>query len=477
MELRNQRWDEKEFRQVFNEVTATYPTGKDVTLEKLEEYQRSIPPQKRVAEVYARAKATGDILVMPRAGVATIEEMIDLLTYLQDEGGADILPMTPDTYTRRLQYDNARRGLEESHKVGRSMLNGFPVVEHGVKGCRQVFEAMKAPLSVRCTTGTARLAITIALASGITEMASAAVHCAFTLDTVPFEAAIKDWQYTERLVGWLEERGLPVNMEFNCVSGASAINPPALAIVVNIIDVLLAAEQGVKHFCLTNYMNNTVTQDLAEIRVMNQLCRQYLADFGYRDLSIYQSINHWHGSYPGDIGEAFAIISLSSIIGAYAKVNKIMVRSVEEGVGVPTRQSNASALRATKRMVNILKNQLPFPPSKEVDQEAELIGREVKQIMDRILELGNGDIAVGTVKAVQSGILDVPFTPNPENAGKVLMVKDSDGAVRYLDAGDLPLSKDIIQFHTEKVRERMGREGWEDEYEMLAYDVRGGRRL
>ncbi|MFH1484548.1 MAG: methylaspartate mutase subunit E [Chloroflexota bacterium] len=476
MDLRNQRWDESEFRRVFQEVVAMYPTGREVSLEGLVERQLSLPPHKRVSTVYDVAKEAGNTLVQPRAGVATIASMIDLLTHLQDVGGADVLPMTPDTYTRRLQFDNARKGLEESAKLGRSMLNGFPVVEHGVKGCQQVVDAVKVPVSVRCTTGTARLAITIALASGITEMASAGVHCAFTLDTVPFEAAIKDWQYTERLVGWLEERGIPITMEFNCVSGASAVNPPALAIVVNILDVLLAAEQGVKHFCITHYLNNCVVQDLAGLKMMGELCRRYIHDFGYKDIVTYQSANHWHGAYPEEPGEAFAVISLSSLIAAYGKVTKIMVRSIEEGVGVPTREANASALRATKRMVHMLKNQ-QFPSCKEIDEEAQLIETEVRQLMERILELGNGDVAIATVKAVKSGILDVPFTPNPENAGKVLMVKDIDGAARYLDIGDLPLSQEIVQFHAEKVKERMSKEQWDDEYEMLAYDIRGGRTL
>ena len=474
MELRNQRWDDSEFYKIVKEVLSTYPTGKEVSLEGIVDYQMSLPPQKRVATLYNEARNTGRILVQPRAGVATIEGMTDLLTYLQDQGRADIVPMTVDTYTRRLQFAKAKKGLEESIKRGHSMLNGFPVVEHGIKASRQLVEAVKVPVSVRCTTGTARLAITMALASGATEMASAGVHCAFTLDTVPFGASIKDWQFIERLVGWLEERGVAIGLEYDSISGASAVNPPALAIVINVIDVLLAAEQGVKHHCVTHYLNNCVLQDLAGLRMMGKLCRNYLDSFGYQDSVLYRSANHWHGAYPDNHPEAFAVISLSSVIAAYGRVNKIMVRSVEEGVGVPTRESNAAALRSTRYMVDMLRNQ-EFPPDKDVDDEAERIEIEVRAIMDRILDLGNGDLAVGTVNAVKSGILDVPFTPNPENAGKVLMVKDSDGAARYLDPGNLPLSKEIIQFHQEKVKERMDAEGWDDEYEMLAYDVRGGR--
>ncbi|MBI2907456.1 MAG: methylaspartate mutase subunit E [Chloroflexi bacterium] len=472
MELRNRRWDEAEFLRTFKEVQTMHPNGKGLSLEDMVEYQKSLPPHKRTASAYEAARGEGRILAQPRAGVATLEEMIDVLTFLQDAGGADILPIQVDAYTRRLQFENAKRGLEESIKLGHSVLNGFPVVEHGITGCRKLIGSVKVPVSVRCNSSTARLPITIALASGATELSGAAINCAVVLEVAPYEDIIKDWQFTERLVGWLEERGIPITLEYNGISYASVLTPPAMGIVLNIVDVLLGAEQGVKHHCVSHYVNNCLVQDMAGMRKMEELCRRYLDRFGYHDSVVFLTVNPWHGAYPNDLAQSFAIISVSSMIAAFGKAVKTMVRSVEEARGVPTREWNAASTRATKRVAETLKGQ-DFPQSKEIDEEARRIEVEVTDIMNRILELGNGDVAVGIAQAVKAGVFDVPFSPNPQNAGRVLGVKDRYGAARYLDAGNLPLSRETIQFHQERVRERMDAEGWDDPYEMVAYDIRG----
>ncbi len=61
-----------------------------------------------------------------------------------------------------------------------------------------------------------------------------------------------------------------------------------------------------------------------------------------------------------------------------------------------------------------------------------------------MFELGNGDIARGTVLAFEAGVLDVPFAPAACNAGKILPVRDNAGAIRVLEAGAVPFAKDIL---------------------------------
>lgn len=68
-------------------------------------------------------------------------------------------------------------------------------------------------------------------------------------------------------------------------------------------------------------------------------------------------------------------------------------------------------------MLNMVRDQ-KFPPCLEVDREVELIKREVRAVMNKVLELGNGDIAIGTVRAFEAGVLDVPFAPATCNSGK-----------------------------------------------------------
>ncbi|HCS75445.1 MAG TPA: methylaspartate mutase subunit E, partial [Clostridiales bacterium] len=89
----------------------------------------------------------------------------------------------------------------------------------------------------------------------------------------------------------------------------------------------------------------------------------------------------------------------------------------------------------------------------------------------KVFELGNGDIAVGVIRAFQAGVIDVPFAPSKFNAGKILPARDNNGAVRLLDCGDLPFSKDIIGFHREKIEERARHERRAVSFQMVIDDI------
>ena len=89
--------------------------------------------------------------------MALIDEHIKLLQYLQDKGEADLLPTTIDSYTRQNRYEEAENGIKESIHTRKSMLNGFPAVNHGVYGCRQIIENLDIPVQVRHGTPDARL--------------------------------------------------------------------------------------------------------------------------------------------------------------------------------------------------------------------------------------------------------------------------------------------------------------------------------
>ena len=88
-----------------------------------------------------------------------------------------------------------------------------------------------------------------------------------------------------------------------------------------------------------------------------------------------------------------------------------------------------------------------------------------------IRELGQGDIAVGTVRAVQAGVLDIPFAPSRFNAGKMLPARDNDGAIRILEVGNLPFTKELIDFHREKIELRGKAEGRKPQFQMVIDDV------
>lgn len=113
-------------------VLASWETGNEVDLEEAVQFHHELPPEKNFARKLTQAKNAGLTLAQPRAGVADLRSHVELLRYLSTEGEADLLPTTIDSYTRQNRYEEAQRGLDESRREGRSLLNGFPAVNHGV---------------------------------------------------------------------------------------------------------------------------------------------------------------------------------------------------------------------------------------------------------------------------------------------------------------------------------------------------------
>ena len=113
MELQNKKLSNDEFYSLQKEILTQWPTGADVNFEEAVEFHKSMPDSKVFGKKLIKAKKEGKTLVQPRAGVALVQEHIDLLTYLQDKGGADLLPTTIDSYTRQNRYKEAEVGIQE----------------------------------------------------------------------------------------------------------------------------------------------------------------------------------------------------------------------------------------------------------------------------------------------------------------------------------------------------------------------------
>jgi methylaspartate mutase epsilon subunit len=123
-------------------------------------------------------------------------------------------------------------------------------------------------------------------------------------------------------------------------------------------------------------------------------------------------------------------------------------------------------------MINMLKDQkIDLAGSRAVQLECEILERETTAIVERVLELGNGDVAVGAVRAVEAGVLDHPCGTSQRLARKVVGVRDAEGALRFLDPGNLPFDKDIVEFHREKIADREKAQGRKVDYDTVVNDI------
>lgn len=462
------RWDEDRFQRVRREVLAAWPTGAEIDLDEAAAYHRVMAPEKNTASVLRKARSEGRTLVQPRAGVADIEPQIALLERLR-AAGADLLPTTVDSYTRECRYGDAERGLAQSREAGRSLLNGLPAVNHGVRGCRRIVDAVDAPLFARTASPDCRLTLEIMYAGGYSSCTAGPV--VFSLGyakNYPLERAIDAWQYSYRMMGAYHERGVTVSIEHYLP--ISTMVPQSTSMACVILDSLIAAAQGVCDITLGIGQQCHLVQDAAALRAFPTLGRHYLEKFGFTGVELSTVMSQWMGGFPSDEGQAFGVICMAAMAGYLGDVTYMISKSPHEATGVPTPEANAHGVSASKMVLRMLADQ-QFAPAAEIAAEQSIIEAEVRAIVDRALELGEGDAALGAIRAIEAGVIDVPFSPHLSNANRALPARDWRGAVRLAEFGSVPIPEAIREFHRAELARRTAGRAPRAAWELLLADV------
>ncbi len=189
------------FAAMRRENLARWPTGKDVDFDAAVERQKSLPRHKQLAAVLRAAQAEGRCLTQPRGGFGTFELHKELMQALDRDGHADIVPTTTDSYTRNEQWELAQKGIEESERMGRSMLNGYPMVNYGVDHARRLIDAIDKPAIMLTGTSMPRLTGEIGYAAGYSGyLGSGIAYTVSYIKELSIEEGIRNYQYLDRLV-------------------------------------------------------------------------------------------------------------------------------------------------------------------------------------------------------------------------------------------------------------------------------------
>ncbi len=449
---------------------ARWPTGRQVDLDEAAAYLAGLPRHKSLAAVTRAAHAERRCLTQPRGGRATLAMQRELMVALDRDGLADIVPTTTDSYTRNEMFDLAQKGMEESEREGRSMLNGFPIVNIGHKAARGLIESIDKPAIMLTGTTMPKLTGEIGYAAGYTGyLGSGIAYTVSYIKDLSIADGIRNYQYLDRLVAEYGARGIELHRrQPSFLTGTNV--PPCIAIAIGVLDALLAAAQGVRHYGIELGQTLHLVQDAAAIASCEELAQEYLARKGYRDVFTPVSSLHWMGAWPYDEPQAAALVALGGYIAAVGGAVNVTTKSVQEAHGVPTPQANAEGLRTT-RMGIYLARGLRLDGMPDYEREKALIRKEVRAIVDRTLEMGDGDAALGSVRAFEAGVLDVPWSPNRHVQSRVMPARDADGYLRILDAAALPLPREVMEVHEAGLRRRAERAGVAFDHELAVQSV------
>jgi methylaspartate mutase epsilon subunit len=468
MEVTNKEWTDEEFFKVRKEVLGQWHTGKEIEdIDECIDYNKKLPDEKRLSLRYKMCEKEDKTEVHLMIGLCTIEQMLEHMLFIED-----LKPqwsLHPDTWTRSHQFERVAEAIERSKREGRSVLNGYPLINYGAKATRKITESISGSLNFNVSNRDTRLQAEMVLGAGWTGITTHALNdLAQHHKDCPLDEKIRYSQYNSKLAAYYSKRGAPIMCDLP--GNFSGWDMPGFRASDVILEALLTAEQGNKEISMSLDLGLSLIQDTAAYRVLKKLSREYLDKGGYSDANLYIRADGWLGDFPQDIGRANGITSWQIVIPVLAGVHRIFLKSVDEALSISTKEGNRMALTNARQLLILMGNQR-LPDSPELNLEEEMIEKEVRATVDKVIEIGDGDVAVGMVKAIDYGVLDTQFSPWHYLKGKVLLVRDSREAIRYLDHANVPLPKEVIQYHKEKIAEREKKEGQPADLEWVIENV------
>lgn len=477
--IRNKRLDDDVFLSIRkNEVLPMWETGKQIEdLDECIAAAGECSRNKNYADLILKAESENRHLLQPQFGQALTQFNIDGIQFVEDTsplGDFGLWDIFSDSYTRKLNFKMAQEGIERSQKDGSTNLNGWPIVNYGVEEARRILNSVRCPITLNSADEDGRLASEIALAAGwnacnCRSLQEVLSHC----KNIPLEEEIRINQYESRLAAIYHEHG--VHQSPHIASNLTGYDTCGFKVFVMVAQCLLGGEQGIKQVYLENGLNMNFVQDAAMIHTSKKLCYEYSRKFGY-DMHFVAGGFPFLGAWPPRLEEANAMIAWNTASAMLAGCTPIMLKCRDEAFATPTKEGMAASVRIASHIDRLCGWQR-MPSGPEYDLECEMLEKEVRAMMDKVLELGDGDVALGLCRGVEAGFISTMLSPWRYNKGNVRLMRDANCAMRYLDTGDLPLPQDVREYHKMKIAERSRKEGREADFAMLIGDLQFASRL
>src|SRR5262249_46956051 len=129
----------------------------------------------------------------------------------------------------------------------------------------------------------------------------------------------------------------------------------------------------------------------------------------------------------------------SGLSASLIDADKVVIKTVDEALGVPRAEVNAEAVETVRYMLRVFSCAQPVT-SPLIDREAALIESETRAILDAILGMPGEVFWESVFRAFQKGFLDVPFSPHADNANRLMSMRDGNGSIRISERGGVPIS-------------------------------------
>ncbi|MCA0371098.1 MAG: methylaspartate mutase [Proteobacteria bacterium] len=369
--------------------------------------------------------AQGALWLQPRMGVPQLGSMRAGVAGVKDLPFSTIGTITIDNFTRLDQVDEARKALMRG-----DFLSGFPLLcydpdvikEHILRLTDATF-----PIQVRHGTPRPQALFTHMLKCGLTLTEGGPVsYC------LPYSAATR---LIDAVRAWEEgchtlsaHKDAHIESFGGCLMGQMC--HPSLLVAVGILEALFFQTCGLRSLSLSYAQQYSLVQDLAALKVLARLAKEYLAPHTSWHTVVYTFM----GLFPLTSRGHAHLLKDSVWLARHGGAKRLIVKTDQEACGLPTITSNIDALTLANTFA-----QSALPPLQEDHQEEESIYTQAKILIDETLTLSE-NIGRALELAFKKGIIDIPFCMHPDNLRQAFCDIDACGYLQWKATGNMPIT-------------------------------------
>ncbi|MEV5599004.1 FAD/NAD(P)-binding protein [Streptomyces sp. NPDC052496] len=375
------------------------------------------------------ARRDGVLVVQPRMGMSTPEEMSAGLRAVADSDARTIATLTLDSYTRVGDHEGARRALATGRR-----LNGFPLVVHGPRvTARTAGAAGDRPVQVRHGSAKPYDIFATMADAGLTATEGGPVSYCLPYGRTPLAESVAAWRdATGLLVERSRQNGLRTHLETfgGCLLGQ--LCPPSLLIAMSALEALFFVQHGAESVSLSYAQQTDSVQDIEALAALRLLADELLPPSVDRHLVLYQ----YMGVYPRT-REGAALLQRSGVdVAVRGGAERMIVKTVAEAHRIPHVSENVLALESSARHALVSRSRSRLPWHHQVDCTQVL--EEARALVAPVLE--HRDVGAGLLASFRSGLLDVPFCLHADNRGLSQGAIGDDGRLVWARSGRLPVA-------------------------------------
>ena len=254
------------------------------------------------------------------------------------------------------------------------------------------------------------------------------------------------WKYVERVCANYSKLNEPINRESFGPLTATLV-PPAITIVIQLLEMLLSLEEGVKSFSVSFSQTGSMNQDIVMGAVIKKMAKYYAKEIDCEDADIHLVYHQWMGAFPTNKDFAEQLINMSTVIASMVGADKIITKTREEASGIPTKEANAKTVANTQYTLGILSG---LPNIVDEEEEEENLTLEVKAIMEAVFNDPADTLWRKVFNSIKNGTIDVPFSPHIINHNEMITIRDANKNIRIIKRGSVPIPDRCFEYEKSK---------------------------